>query len=104
IADADALRGPAQAFAQARRLRRRVAERGDHARPVETEELAGTGRSAEYAAGRGYVPALGVVAGRDGVADPAFDLDTEDESREQLRSGHVAQLGEREQRRRDRCA
>ena len=41
-------------------------------------------RRAEHAAGRGDVPALGVVAGRDRGADPAFDLEAEHEGQQQL--------------------
>ena len=46
------------------------------------------------------MPTLGVVAGRDGAADAAFDLDAENERQQQLDAAHAAQLGEREQRRR----
>jgi len=42
------------------------------------------------------------MAGRDGAADPAFDLDAENECQQQVDAAHAAQLGEREQRRRHR--
>ena len=102
IADADALGRPAQAFAQARRLRGRVAERPDHAPLVEPDQLAGGGGGAEHAAARGDVPALGVVAGRDGAADPALQLDAEQEGEQQVGPGHAPQLCQRQQRRRHR--
>ena len=41
-------------------------------------------RRAEDAAGRGDVPALGVMAGRDRAAHPAFDLEAEHEGQQQL--------------------
>jgi hypothetical protein len=47
------------------------------------------------------VPALGVVAGRNGTPDPAFDLDAENERQQQFDAAHAAQLRQREQRRRD---
>jgi hypothetical protein len=78
------------------------AEREDHALAVEAEKPAGAGGRAEHAAGRGDVPALGIVAGKDRAADPAFDLDAEHEGCEQIATGDRPQLGEREQRRRDR--
>jgi hypothetical protein len=42
------------------------------------------------------------MAGRDGVADPAFELDAEPEGEQQLGAAHASQLGQREQRRRHR--
>ncbi len=47
------------------------------------------------------MPPLGIVAGRDSAADPAFDLDAENERLQQLNAAHAAQLRQREQRRRD---
>ena len=46
------------------------------------------------------MPALGIVAGRDGAADPAFDLDAQHEGQQQLGSGDAPHLGQRQQRRR----
>src|SRR5205807_2678378 len=63
---------------------------------------AGAGGGAEHATGGGDVPALRIMARRDDAADPAFDLEAEDESAQQLGAADPPELGEREQRRRYR--
>ena len=75
----EALGHRAEHLAQARRLRRREAERPGHLLPVEPEQLADRRRGAEHAGRAGDVPAAVVVVGIDCVADAALDLDAGDQ-------------------------
>ena len=85
-----AFRHRAEHLAQADRLRRGQTQRPDHLLFAEPEQLAARCGGAEDAGGAGDVPAAIVVRGIDGVADPAFHFDAEDERVQEVAAGNRA--------------
>jgi hypothetical protein len=70
--------------------------------PVEAEHAGGGRRGAENAGRAGDVPADVVMGRVDGVAEPAFHLDPDDQRLEEGAPGKAVPFGEGQQRRGDR--
>src|SRR5437764_10746226 len=86
-----------EAFAQPAGLGCGEAECGDERIGFERVKFAGTGGGAEYAAGRGDVPAAAVMAWRHRQPDPAFDFDAEYESEDEIATSDAPEFAKREQ-------
>src|SRR5262249_59909256 len=82
--------------------RGRDGEGGRGAFRVEPHQVAGGGRGAEYAQGRGRVPALGVVMEVDAEPELALGLEAGDEGGDEGAARSLALVGEREEGRQDR--
>ena len=81
---------------------RRCPARATSARHPGPSSFAPAIGGAEHAAGGGDVPTARVMPGRDGVADPAFDLGAQDEGVQHRRAGQSALFRQRQCGRRDR--
>src|SRR5690606_1302248 len=98
----EALRHRAEHLAQARGLRRGEAERPGHSLRIQPEKPAGGRGRAEDARRAGDVPSAIVVLRIDGIADPALDLDADEEGGDEVPAGDATRLRHGEERGSDR--